>query len=505
MLSNLQTTLNLLEGGFSKLRILVVGDLMLDRYIWGDVERVSPEAPVPVLLHARRTQGPGGAANVAMNLAALGLKTYLAGYWGKDAEQADLATLLHAASVDTANVVVARSNTASKTRILGRNQQLLRLDVESTEAATDEEAAELSQRCVAMVEQVDVVILSDYAKGVLSKELCQAVITRARQVGKPVFVDPKARDFAKYQGATSVSPNLNELSMATGVPANQPEALLEAGQKLVAKHGFDYLIVTMSEKGIRILRADSTFHSPARAREVYDVSGAGDTVIAVIAASIAGGLEAETAVHLANVAAAIAVSKVGTTPVAAHEIVALLTEKAFVAGAEKIFELDKLMLCVEEWRASGQTVVFTNGCFDLLHVGHVTLLEDCRRLGARLIVGINSDASVRRLKGETRPIVDEVSRARVLAAMSAVDAVTIFDEDTPLELIRAIRPDVLVKGGDYTTSTVVGAEDVIGQGGRVEIIPTVPGFSTTGLMDKLLGKGATSPSHPAGAGREGSC
>jgi D-beta-D-heptose 7-phosphate kinase/D-beta-D-heptose 1-phosphate adenosyltransferase len=485
MLPNLQTILGLLEGGYGKLRILVIGDLMLDRYIWGDVDRVSPEAPVPVLLHAHRTQRPGGAANVAMNLAGLGVQAVLAGFWGKDAEQAELAELLRAEKIGVAGIVETVRPTISKTRIVGRNQQLLRLDIESNDAPAASEAAELEKRCLQLLEGMDAVILSDYAKGVLSSALCQSVIRAARARKVPVFVDPKTRDFTKYDGATTVCPNLNELSMATGVPTHQVDALLEAGQQLLNKHQFDFLTVTMSERGIRILRKDGIFHSPARARDVFDVSGAGDTVIATLAASIAGGLDPETAVQLANVAAAIVVGKVGTVPVAQHEIVAELTTSTTQSGRDKILNLERMVKRAEEWRASGESIVFTNGCFDILHVGHITLLEDCRNFGSKLIVGLNSDASVGRLKGPTRPLVDETARARVMAALAAVDAVAIFTEDTPLEMIRALKPDVLVKGGDYSEATVVGAEDVHSWGGRVQIIPTVQGYSTTNVVNKM--------------------
>jgi D-beta-D-heptose 7-phosphate kinase/D-beta-D-heptose 1-phosphate adenosyltransferase len=242
----------------------------------------------------------------------------------------------------------------------------------------------------------------------------------------------------------------------------------------------------MSEKGIRLLSAGGEYHSPARAREVFDVSGAGDTVIATLAAGLAGGLNVETSVELANLAAGIVVGKVGTVPIAAHELVAALTPSSGVRSAEKILDRERLALRVEDWRASGQTIVFTNGCFDLLHVGHVTLLEDCHKFGTKLVLGLNTDASVQRLKGPTRPVVGQQERAQVMAALAAVDAVTLFDEDTPLELIRVVKPDVLVKGGDYTVETVVGHEEVIAVGGRVEIVPTVEGFSTTNIIKKLV-------------------
>ena len=273
--------------------------------------------------------------------------------------------------------------------------------------------------------------------------------------------------------------------MATGVPAHESEAILAAGQALIAKHDLQFLTVTMSEKGISVLRPDSTFHSPARAREVFDVSGAGDTVIATLAASLAGGLQIETAVELANLAAGVVVGKVGTVPIAQHELIALLTPSSGLNAGEKILDLERIRKRVGEWRASGETIVFTNGCFDLLHVGHISLLEDCRRFGSKLVLGLNSDASISRLKGPTRPIIGERERARVMAALAAVDAVILFEEDTPMELIRTIRPNVLVKGGDYTVETVVGYEEVTASGGRVEIVSTVEGFSTTNIVKKL--------------------
>jgi D-beta-D-heptose 7-phosphate kinase/D-beta-D-heptose 1-phosphate adenosyltransferase len=485
MLPDLHAALALLEGGFSRLKVLVVGDLMLDRYIVGEVNRISPEAPVPVLRHAQRYERPGGAANVAMNLAGLGCETLLAGFWGADAEREQLAAALAAAHIDTTGVVTTAQPTISKTRIVARTQQLLRLDIESRDLPSATECRQLQQAATALVEKVHAVVLSDYAKGALSRDLCEAVIRAARNRGVPVLADPKTVDLSKYSGATMVCPNLSELAAATGLPAHDLEPLLAAGEQQRAEHEITHLTVTLSEKGIRVLSDGDTFHSPARAREVFDVSGAGDTVIATLAASLAGGLPLRSAVELANLAAGIVVAKIGTVPIAAHELVAALTPSTGITAQEKILSRDRIAQRVAEWRAAGEIVVFTNGCFDLLHVGHVTLLEDCRRFGAKLVLGLNSDASVCRLKGPTRPVVGENERARVMAALAAVDAVVLFDEDTPLELIRELKPDVLVKGGDYTIDTVVGHEIVLAQGGRVEIVPTVEGFSTTNIVRKL--------------------
>jgi D-beta-D-heptose 7-phosphate kinase / D-beta-D-heptose 1-phosphate adenosyltransferase len=494
MLPELHSILNLLEGGFSQLKVLVIGDIMLDRYIHGEVERISPEAPVPILRHAQRYERAGGAANVAMNIAGLGCQTFLAGFWGADAEQAELAAILDREHIDTTGVVASTLPTISKTRIVGRTQQLLRLDIESYDTPPAVEANRLQQRATALATKVHAVILSDYAKGALTSPLCQAVIQAARTAGIPILADPKTPNFSKYAGATTVCPNLGELSLATGISAHHTEDLLSAGQALVEQNNLQFLTVTMSEKGISVLRPSTQgiYHSPARAREVFDVSGAGDTVIATLAACLAGGLKIETAVELANLAAGIVVSKVGTVPIIAHELVAALTPSSGLTAGEKVLDRERLLLRVAEWRASGETIVFTNGCFDLLHVGHITLLEDCHRFGTKLVLGLNADASVCRLKGPTRPIVSERERARVMAALAAVDAVILFEEDTPIELIRALRPNVLVKGGDYTIETVVGHEDVIAAGGRVEIVPTVEGFSTTNIVKKLT---ATTPQH----------
>jgi D-beta-D-heptose 7-phosphate kinase/D-beta-D-heptose 1-phosphate adenosyltransferase len=477
--------LSLIESGFAALRILVIGDVMLDRSIWGDVDRISPEAPVPVLRSVRTTAAPGGAANVAMNLVGLGIKAAQAGFWGNDAEMRELSVLLTTAGVDASGMVVSGHSTISKTRIVSRNQQLLRLDVESAEPHPAAEEQALLERSLQLVRIADAVILSDYDKGALSPQLCQAVIALARERGIPVLVDPKGRDFGKYAGATTICPNLQELGLVIGIDRHNLAELLAAAQQLVSQLGIDYMTVTMSEKGIRILYPDSVFHSPTRAREVFDVTGAGDTVIATLAASLAAGLDAETAVSLANIAAGIVVAKTGTAPISRNELVAEFTASTQMKGSDKILDLQHLLVRLAEWRANGDRIVFTNGCFDILHVGHITLLEQCREFGDKVVIGVNSDASVKQLKGPTRPVVGENERARILAALGSTDAVIIFDEPTPFELIRHVRPDVLVKGGDYTTATIVGADDVVTWGGRVEIVPTVDGASTTNTIRKM--------------------
>jgi D-beta-D-heptose 7-phosphate kinase/D-beta-D-heptose 1-phosphate adenosyltransferase len=485
MLKDVHAVLGLLESGFGQLKVLVVGDLMLDRYILGEVDRISPEAPVPVLRHVQRYERAGGAANVAMNLAGLGCQAMLAGFWGEDGEQRELAAILEEAKVDTVGVVSTSLPTISKTRIVGRRQQLLRLDIESREQPTVQDRRRLWERLNPLLEKVDAVVLSDYAKGVLTRELCAGIIDKARELKVPVFADPKTPDLGKYTGATMVCPNLGELALATDVDAHRLDALMVAGESQRRSHDIEYLTVTMSEKGIRVLSEAGVHHSPARAREVFDVSGAGDTVIATLAAAMAGGLPIEAAVELANLAAGIVVGKVGTVPITSHELVAALTPSSGIRSGEKVLTLEQASRRVAEWRAAGETIVFTNGCFDLLHVGHVMLLEECRGFGSKLVLGLNTDASVQRLKGPTRPVVGERERARVMSALAAVDAVVLFDEDTPLDLIAALKPDVLVKGGDYTVETVVGHELVLAAGGRVEIVPTVQGFSTTNIVKKM--------------------
>lgn len=494
MIQDLHKVVELIEKNWGTTRVLVIGDVMLDRYIWGDVERVSPEAPVPVVRAAHRSERPGGAANVAMNIAGLGATAELFGFCGDDEGRAALERCLPEARVTAHLTAVAGHPTTTKVRILSGRQQMLRLDTEQAGGYPASAYRELAAKVETTIEGADAVVLSDYAKGVLSEDLCQQVIGAARRRGIPVLVDPKQRDFARYRGATMICPNLAELAtVASGSPANL-EPLLTAAQTLVSQLDLQYLAVTMSEKGIAILRTDSRFIDPAVARQVFDVSGAGDTVIATLALAVASGLAVETAAQLANVAAGIVVGKVGTVPVSRDELLTSLMPQIELQAEEKVLGLDSLKVRISAWRSAGQTTVFTNGCFDLLHIGHITLIEDARREGDRLVVAINSDASVRELKGPTRPIVSERERARILAALAAVDAVIIFDEPTPLRLIEALQPEVIVKGGDYREETVVGAREVRSWGGRVKIVPLVEGFSTTGLIARAMN--AEAPADP---------
>lgn len=468
---------------------LVIGDLMLDRYLWGEVERISPEAPVPVVLLKNETECAGGAANVAANLAGLNIKTRLVGFIGSDDNGTRLQHAIAELGVDANGLVTAeRHPTIAKTRILGGHQQMMRLDQEDRAQYSDADMqnllAALSKQ---LAERPAVVVLSDYAKGVLTPLLCQTVIAEARKLNIPVLVDPKGRDYGKYAGATALTPNKRETADACGVSVHDSEALLTAAARLRESLKLDFLAVTRSEEGVSLIEESHTLHIPATAKQVFDVSGAGDTVIATLAAGLIAGLERRQALHLANLAAGVVVGKVGTAPIKYEELLRELTVEDSTQQANKVCTLEALLTRVAGWRAAGQKIVFTNGCFDLLHAGHVTYLEGARNLGDRLIVGLNTDRSVSALKGPTRPVIHEADRARVMAALESVDAVVLFDEDTPLDLIRAIRPDVLAKGSDYSEDQVVGGSDVKSWGGRVALVDLVPGRSTTKIIGKLVG------------------
>lgn len=465
---------------------LVIGDLMLDRYLIGEVERISPEAPVPVVLLKQENERAGGAANVAANLSLLGIRTTMAGIIGDDAEGRALLDMLRELNIDSAIVTSQQRPTVTKTRILGGHQQMMRLDKESRLAFTESENNALHEQVSqAIAQKPDVIILSDYAKGVLSDALCQAVIAQAKALGIPVLVDPKGRDYTKYQGATALTPNKKETSEACGIDAMDTDRLLQAAADLRDHLGLKFLAVTRGEEGISLLEQNETIHIPAAAKQVFDVSGAGDTVIATLAAGLVHGLSHRQAFELANIAAGIVVGKVGTVPVNREELLAELISQDSVEQADKICELETLLGRVRQWRQQKKRIVFTNGCFDLLHAGHVTYLEAARKTGDKLILGLNTDRSVSALKGPSRPVIHEADRARVLAALEAVDAVILFDEDTPLQLIDAIRPDVIVKGSDYSEDQVVGGKEVKSWGGKVALIDIVPGRSTSNIIEKL--------------------
>jgi D-beta-D-heptose 7-phosphate kinase / D-beta-D-heptose 1-phosphate adenosyltransferase len=498
VIEHLHEVIRTIEQEWASKRLLVVGDVMLDKYIWGEVGRISPEAPVPVVLASHQSEQPGGAANVAMNLAGLGVRACVAGFTGGDENEALLAARLRTKGIDSIFVASQGFPTITKLRILGGRQQMLRLDTERLGARSQLDYERLLAQVLERLPACHAVVLSDYAKGVLTPEVCRRIISAARDLGIPALVDPKSTDFSRYQGATTICPNLGELAAAARRAAHQLGAadldtddlstILALAESMVPPLNLDFLCATLGDKGIALVRPGRRFIAPAVARQVFDVSGAGDTVIAVLALGLASGFKPETAVELANIAAGVVVGKVGTVPVEHHELLAALDPQIALHAEDKVLSREELLNRVALWRASGERVVFTNGCFDLLHIGHITLLEQARRFGDRLIVAINSDASVRGLKGPARPIVGERERGRVLAALAAVDAVVVFDEPTPLELIVALRPDVLVKGGDYGVDTVVGAREALSWGGQVKIVPLVEGFSTTRLIERGAGK-----------------
>lgn len=467
--------------------VLVIGDVMLDRYLMGNVNRISPEAPVPVVLLNRSEARAGGAANVAANLSGLGLSAQIIGCIAHDDAGHTLKRLMNEAGIDTSHLMISDSRpTVAKTRVMSGNQQIVRIDEESTSAFSQQEADMLLKQVnQALHQKPAMVILSDYAKGLLNTEVCQAIIRLCKQLRIPVIADPKGRDYSKYHGASALTPNKKETAEACGVPLHETESLLQAAKQLKDHLALNFLAVTRGEEGISFIDDTHIEHIPATAKQVYDVSGAGDTVIATLAAGLVHNLNPHDALQLANIAAGIVVGKVGTVPVSQAELLKTLISEDGQSQVDKICDRVQLISLVKDWRDQGQKIVFTNGCFDLLHAGHVTYLEAAKKTGDKLILGLNTDRSVSALKGPTRPVVHEGDRARVLAALASVDAVILFDEDTPLALIDLVRPDVIVKGDDYTEDQVVGGKEVKSWGGSVKLIPLVQGRSTSNIIKKL--------------------
>lgn len=479
-----------MDGLLSRLPLttaLVVGDLMLDQYLYGRTERISPEAPVQVVEVRREESRPGGAGNVVRNLAALGCRVRVAGVIGDDPDGGLLRQMLAEQGADTSAIVVCPGRpTSRKTRILAGNQQMLRLDRESREPIDPKAAERLLAGVLDAMHGVEIVLVSDYLKGVLTDEVLAAVITAGARLGVPVIIDPKGNDYRKYRGATLLTPNSMEARIASGIHFKDEASLRQAGRLLCRELELEALLVTRGEAGMTLFRRDEReMHLPAEAREVYDVTGAGDTVLSVLGAGIARGFAIEEAARLANIAAGIVVGKLGASTVTPRELAAAVASREQPAR-HKILDRRTLETLMAVERERGRTIVFTNGCFDLLHVGHVRYLQRARQLGDLLVLGLNSDTSVRRLKGGKRPLINESERGHLLAALDCVDHVCIFEEDTPLALIAALKPHILVKGGDYTPDGVVGRELVESWGGRVEIIEFVDGKSTTSLIERIL-------------------
>lgn len=467
-----------------ELDVWVIGDIMLDEYLVGEATRVSPEAPVPVVTIRHADRRLGGAANVASQVATLGARTLLAGVIGADEAGDDILRLGDAAGIDTRAIRrVADRPTSRKLRVLAQQQQVVRLDWEDTGACPAGIGDAIVERLLAEGAP-DVVVLSDYAKGLLAPALVGRITRAAAAAGVPVIVDPKRRDFPAYRGATVITPNLRELEMAAGSTFGPGDvaSVAAAARSLAHAAGVEALVVKLGAHGMLVVPAQEPWTIvPAWRRAVFDATGAGDTVVALIAVCLAAGATLIEAAQMANAAASITVGRVGTVSVEPDEILGVLAATA----SAKLCDRDALATRVRRWRGEGKRIAFTNGCFDLLHAGHLSLLHEAAQHGDVLVVGINSDASVARLKGPARPLIPEGERAALLGALACVDAVTIFAEDTPLELLHVLQPDVLVKGRDYRADQVVGRELVESGGGQVVLVPLLPERSTTALIDRI--------------------
>lgn len=485
------TDLVRLVRGLGTPTVVVVGDAMLDRYVFGESSRISPEAPIPVVRVVRDEERAGGAGSVAMNVRALGANVRMVAYQGTDEAGTALRRLLESAGIDaTALVPVAGRPTTQKTRVLaeGRShrnrQQLVRVDREDPSVYDAESEARLLAAFEKVLPGADAIVVSDYAKGVVSARVARYVIDRARDCGVPVLVDPKGTDYARYRGATVVTPNRHEAAQATGIEPRDEASTFAAGRRLLDLAGVESAVVTLDKDGMALVtRAGHEEVVPTTPREVYDVTGAGDVVIATLGIALGDGLSLPDAVRLANVAAGVEVGKVGAVPITREEVLGALGQTG--PASHRVLPPAILQREIAGLRANGKVIAFTNGCFDVLHAGHVRYLAAAKREGDVLVVGLNSDQSVRRIKGEGRPVNPQDDRAEVLASMASVDFVCIFDEDTPLALIQAVQPDVIVKGEDWAEKGVVGREIVEARGGRVVLAPLLEGRSTTSIVEKI--------------------
>ena len=482
----------MLTNDFEKTKVLVIGDVMLDRYVWGEVRRISPEAPVPVVKMHRTTETLGGAANVANNLSGLGCAVTVIGVVGRDAAAESLFGLFARRNIANGLIEAPGRPTITKTRIMARKQQVLRLDEENAGPLPDPVSGQIKGRMAQELSGCQAVILSDYGKGIFSSlAFVQDIIKICRDHRIPVLVDPKGIQWERYQHATCITPNTMELEALIGQPLADNQALLvESAARVRARLGLDWILVTRGEKGMCLIgKDDHAVLISSKAREVYDVSGAGDTVIATLAAALAAKAPMVQAAETANLAAGVVVGKLGTQPILNAELAASLRYSDDVRfdpyAAAKMVTAEDAREKVSEWKSSEEVVVFTNGCFDLLHPGHIRLLHQASAFGDRLVVGLNSDGSVKRLKGPERPILSEQDRGAILSALECVDLVVLFDEDTPLKLIKSLAPHVLVKGSDYTLDEVVGKAEVEAYGGRVELVELVKGYSTTHIEKKV--------------------
>ena len=468
-------------------KVLCIGDIILDHFVYGDVERVSPEAPVPVVKVHHKAQMLGGAGNVVRNITSLGAKACFITVIGDDNAGSRLISLV----ADEPNIEPYLQSekgrlSSEKTRYIARNQHILRTDFETTADVSQQTEKSIFKIAKSEIKNNDIVILSDYAKGLLTKSLIASLIAEAKKQNKKTVVDPKYRDFSVYAGASIITPNLAELESAHKESLESDEDVVKAAKTLIKKHKFGAVLVTRGKDGMSLVTdGGKVEHFQAEAQEVFDVSGAGDTVVANIATAIAAGFEIEEAVYIANVAAGIVVGRIGTAQVFRTDLKTALVTQDLISGTHKILPKDAADNQIEQWRKSGVKIGFTNGCFDLIHPGHVSLMDQAKSKCDKLVVGLNSDSSVRRLKGKERPIQNEMSRALVLASLEAVDMVIIFREDTPMNLIEMVKPDVLVKGADYKKEEVVGGEFVESYGGKIYLAKISKGQSTTGIVKKM--------------------
>jgi len=468
-------------------RVLCIGDVMLDRYIYGQVDRISPEAPIPVLRIQREAVTLGGAGNVVRNLVSLGGQVDLIGVIGQDPAGYDLAKQLTSLPSVTSYLLTDNSRpTTLKTRYVADGQQLLRADHEVSQAVSADMEEQTLLRVRGAIDGCNVVILSDYAKGVLSLRVVTEIIKLAKEKNCKVLIDPKGRDFSHYRGAYMLTPNRKELTEVSGMTIRTIEDAEKAARKLIDAQQLEGVLAKLGSDGVcLVMKGQPALHFRASAREVFDVSGAGDTVLATMALSLAGGLSPADSAALANIAGSIVVGKIGTATVTREELVRELAHDQARQSEEKLITLAQATELAERWRKQGLKVGFTNGCFDLLHPGHISLIRQAKAACDKLIVGINSDASVKRLKGDSRPVQNEASRAAVLSSLADVDQIVIFTEETPLNLIKAIRPSALVKGADYRVDQVVGGDLVQSWGGQVVLANLVEGHSTTATIAKL--------------------
>ncbi len=464
--------------------VLVIGDLMLDRYLVGSVSRISPEAPVPVVRLKESFDRIGGSGNVAANVAMLGIKAVLVGQIGNDIDGKKLIEILKKNHIGTEGVIKNKNPTTTKTRIIGEHQQMMRVDQEAAIDLIDAKAL-IKKITILLNKKPTIVILSDYAKGVLSEQLCKYVIRLARSKKIPVLVDPKGIYYGKYKNATAITPNKKEVIEACNIHITKKTNFLKPLLKLKKLLNLQFIVMTKGENGIDLIQGNSIKNLPAvNQQQVFDVSGAGDTVIATLAACMIAKMPIERSLNIANIAAGIVISKLGTFPITNQELVKSLSAQ-YSDQEKKIHTIDELMEQVAIWKKQKKKIVFTNGCFDILHVGHVTYLEKAKKLGDILVLALNSDSSITKLKGKSRPVINQQDRARVLAALSSVDCIVVFGEPTPLHLIKRIQPDILAKGSDYKKNQVVGYQEIKKWNGKIELVSIVPGRSTSAIIKKI--------------------